>query len=237
MTKEEIYKLLMQGLGLKKEPVALKPLKEIPSDIPAYAGLATPGLCAQINEILTEGSVFYSTKENHVCFEGLIATGVCEIDREEYRKAVESFIDTCPYHKDMQTAMDFYETCIREIPLPPVQYSCLVSGPLSKIENPDLVILFCTPKQADILIRSQSYQGKLVRGFGGSGGCIFNIRHAFVNREMTFSTSDFPWRTFIGLDDSELTVTIPYEKLQESAPYIQPIIDYVDNLKQMFGGE
>jgi len=237
MTKNEIYTLLMQGIGLKKEPIALKPLKEFPSDISAYEGVATPGLCAQINEILTQGSVFYSTKANHICFEGLIATGVCDVDREEYRKAVEDFIDVCPYHKDMQTAMDFYETCIREIPVPPVQHACLVSGPLSKVEDPDMVIIFCNPKQADILIRSQSYQGKLVRGFGGSGGCIFNIRHAFNNREMTFSTSDFPWRSFVGLVDSELTVTIPYEKLQESAQYIQPIIDYVDSLKQMFGGE
>ena len=237
MTRQEIHRLFMQDLGLKKEPVALKPLKEIPSDIPAYEGVATPGLCAQINEILTEGSVFYSTKKNHVCFEGLIATGACEIDREEYRKAVEVFIDMCPYHKDMQTAMDFYETCIREIPLPPVEYACLVSGPLSKIEVPDLVVIFCTPKQADILMRSQSYQGRLVRGFGGNGGCIFNIRHAFVNREMTFSTSDFPWRTFVGLDDCELTVTFPYEKLLESAEYIPPIIDYVDSLKQVFGGQ
>ena len=62
MIRDEMYTLLMQGLGLKKEPVALKPLREIPADIPAYDGLATPGLCAQINEILTDGSVFYSTK-------------------------------------------------------------------------------------------------------------------------------------------------------------------------------
>jgi uncharacterized protein (DUF169 family) len=235
MTRDEIHTLLMQGLGLKKEPVALKPLREIPADIPAYEGLATPGLCAQINEILTQGSVFYSTKKNHVCFEGLIATGVCDVDREEYREAVAEFIDLCPYHKDMQTAMDFYETCIREIPVPPMKHVCLLSGPLSKIEDPDLVVIFCTPRQADILVRSQSYQGTLVRGFGGNGGCIFNIRHAFITREMTFSTSDFPWRTFVGLDDCELTVTFPYEKLQASAQYIQPIIDYVDSLKQVFG--
>ena len=234
MTKQEIEKMLMENLGLKKEPIALAPLRDIPPDVPRYEGLAMPGLCVQMNEILENGSVFYSTKENHACFEGLIGTGVCEIDREEYRNAVQGFIDMCPYHKDMNTAMDFYETCVREIPLPTVEYSCLVSGPLSKVADPNLVIMFCNPKQADILVRSQSYQGTLVKGFGGNGGCLFNIRHAFVSRQMTFSTSDFPWRTFVGLDDSELTVTFPYEKLVEAAPYIQPIIDYVDNLKQIF---
>ena len=234
MTKLEIEKLLTESLGLKKPPIALKPLKTIPKDIPAYEGVATPGFCVQINEILQNGSVFYSTRENHGCYEALIATGSCELDREEYRKAVGDFIDICPYHKDMDTAMDFYETCIREIPVPPVEYACLAAGPLSKIDDPDLVLLFCNPKQADVLVRSQSYQGKLVKGFGGNGGCIFNIRQAFVSREMTFSTSDFPWRCFVGLDDSELTVTFPYEKLVEAAPYMQPIIDYVDSLKEVF---
>ena len=52
MTREEIHTLLMQGLGLKKEPVALTPLREFPADMPAYEGLAMPGLCVQINEIL-----------------------------------------------------------------------------------------------------------------------------------------------------------------------------------------
>lgn len=234
MTKQEIETLLTESLGLRKAPIALKPLKTIPRDIPAYEGMATPGFCVQINEILNNGSVFYSTREHHGCYEALIATGACALDRDDYRKAVEGFIDICPYHKDMPTAMDFYETCIREIPVPPVDHACLVAGPLSKIDDPDLVLLFCNPRQADILVRSQSYQGRLVKGFGGNGGCIFNIRQAFVTREMTFSTSDFPWRSFVGLDDSELTVTFPYEKLRESAPYVQPIINYVDSLKEIF---
>jgi len=235
MNKDEIVDLLVRDLGLKKEPVALKPLREIPCHLPRYEGTATPGLCAQINEILKEGAAFYSTKGNHICYEGLIATGVCEVSREEYRQAVESFIDLCPYHRDMKTAMDFYETCIRDIPAPPVAYACLASGPLRVLDDPDLVLVFCNPKQADILVRSQAYQGRLVRGFGGNGGCIFNIRQAFVSRQMTFSTSDFPWRTFVGLDDSELTVTLPYERLVEAAPLIKPIIEYADSLKGMFG--
>lgn len=234
MTKQDIETLLTQGLGLTKTPVALKPLKAIPEDMPAYEGTAMPGFCVQIGEILQNGSVFYSTREHHGCYEALIATGACGLDREDYRRAVEDFIDICPYHRDMETAMGFYETCIREIPVPPVEYACLAAGPLSKIDDPDLVVLFCNPKQADILVRSQAYQGTLVRGFGGNGGCIFNIRHAFVSREMTFSTSDFPWRSFVGLDDSELTVTFPYEKLVASAPHVQPIIDYVDSLKEIF---
>ncbi len=109
MDKAEIEKLLKTVLGVKKDVIALKALKAIPSDIPHYEGVAAPGLCTQIGEVLQEGKTFYVTRENNVCYEGLIATGVCDISRKEYREAVETFIDMCPYHKDVDTAMSFHE--------------------------------------------------------------------------------------------------------------------------------
>jgi uncharacterized protein (DUF169 family) len=234
MTRHEIEQTLKEDLGIKKEVVALKPLKEFPQNVPRYEGLATPGLCVQIGEVVREGSMFYTTRENHQCFEGLIATGVCELSREEFRKALEEFIDTFPVYKDIDTAMDFYEKCITSIPVPPTKNKCLVVGPLSKVDDPDLALLFCTPKQADILVRIHSYLGNLFEGFGGSGGCLFNIRHAYYKRVPTFSTSDLSWRMFTGLDENELTVTLPYERLVELAPHIKSNVEYVNNFSSMF---
>ena len=234
MDKQAIERALKEDLGVRKELVALKPLKTIPRDIPPYEGVATPGLCAQIGEVLKQGSLFYTTRENHQCYEGLIATGVCEVSREEYRKAVEGFIEDFPYHKDVDTAMSFYETCINEIKPPRVENACLVVGPLSTVDDPDLVLIFCNPKQADILIRIQAYLGDLFKGYGGSGGCIFTIRHAFKTREPSFSTSDLSWRMFVGLNENELTVTYPYEQLIRIAPYIKKTADYVNSFSSMF---
>lgn len=234
MTKEEIEKTLREDLGISREIIALKPLKHIPDDIPQYEGMAIPGLCTIIGEILEEGKITYSIRENHQCYEGLIATGVCDVSREEYREAVETFIDTCPYHRDMNTAMEFYEKCIQAISAPPVEYQCLVAGPLSKVEDPDLVVIICAPAQSEVFNRAQAYNGNIVKSFGGNGGCIFNLRGPFVTRQPTYSTSDFPWRVFTGLADHEMTVTYPYERLEEIAPLIKTITDYVGGLKSMF---
>ena len=234
MDKYAIEQALKEDLGVVKELIALKPLKEIPSTIPQYDGVATPGLCAQVGEVLKNNATFYTTRENHQCFEGLIATGVCEVSREEYRKAVEGFIDDFPYHKDVDTAMSFYETCINDIKLPPVENACLVVGPLSQVKDPDLVLIFCNPKQADILIRILAYLGDLFKGHGGSGGCIFTVRQAFQTREPSFTTSDLSWRMFVGLNENELTVTYPYEKLVEIAPHIKSTSDYVNSFSSMF---
>jgi uncharacterized protein (DUF169 family) len=237
MTQQEIEILLKKEVGIAKEIIALKPLKKLPENIPCYEGVAVPGLCTMIGEVLTNPVVTYSVRENHQCYEGLIATGVCAVSREEFREAVETWNDMCPYHKDMDTAMAFYEKCLETIPAPPVQYSGLVCGPLSKVADPDLVVIFCTPHQAEIFNRAQSYLGNIVQSYGGNGGCIFNLRGPFVTRQPTYSTSDFPWRTFVGLADHEMTVIYPYERLVEIAPYIKSITDYVGTLKSMFSGQ
>ena len=44
MDKYAIEQALKEYLGVAKELIALKPLKEIPSTIPQYDGVATPGL-------------------------------------------------------------------------------------------------------------------------------------------------------------------------------------------------
>jgi len=234
MNKAEVEETLKQDLGVQKDIVALKPLQELPRDIPEYEGVAAPGLCVQIGEVLKEKRIFYTTRQNHQCYEGLIATGVCQLSRQDFHDAVESIIDAMPIHKDIDTAMAFYEKCIDTIQVPEVKSRCLVVGPLSKVSDPDLVLIFCTPKQADILVRIEAYLGELFQGWGGSGGCIFNIRRAFQTRRPSFSTSDLSWRMFIGLDESELTVTYPYERIAEIAPYIKPTSEYVNNFASMF---
>ncbi len=234
MQKDELLNTLKHDLGLKKDVIAVKPLKHIPENIPAYEGTATIGLCSQIGEVLENGNIFYTVKENHQCFEGLIATGVCEVSRDAYREAVEGFIEEFPYHKDIDTAMGFYEKCIEEIPLPLVESSCLVVGTLEKVEEPDLVFMFCTPKQADVFMRIEAYLGNLVKGYGGSGGCIFNVRQAYSSRQPSFSTSDLSWRMFAGLNENELTVTYPYERLLKAAEHIKKVVEYVKNFDSMF---
>ena len=234
MTKHEIEKTLKEDLGIQKDIIALKALKEIPGDIPHYEGTAIPGLCAQIGEVLQDGSMFYTTRENHQCYEGLIATGVCELSRKDFREAVESIIDDMPLHRDIDTAMAYYETCINTIKVPEKKNTCLAVGPLSRVEDPDLVLIFCTPRQADIFMRIHAYNGELVPGYGGSGGCIVNIRQAYYTGQPSFSTSDLSWRLFVGLTENELTVTYPYEKLAAIAPHIASTTEYVNNFASMW---
>ncbi len=234
MTKEEIIRTLKEVLKVKKEIIAMKAVKQPPKDIPVYEGQALPGMCALLGEVLKEKFVRYVTKENMGCFESLTATGTCEnFPRDKYLEYMIEQNQSYPMHKDAATLVSYYDKIDGFFEHPQVDGSGIVIGPLARVNDPDLVLLFVTPHQSDIMTRIIGYLGDFTRGFGGLGGCIFNIRYSFVTRQPTFSTSDTAWRMFAGLHESELTYTLPYLKLQEIAPHIEPTAEYVNSFKEM----
>ncbi len=235
MTKDELIRTLKEDLKVKKEIIAIKVMKKAPSDVPHYEGQASPGMCALVGEILKDGSLFYTTKENLGCPMALTATGTCE--NEPRDKFLEFMIDQnreYPMHKDPATLENYYDKVDEFFTYPKVDGEGIVTGPLLKVDDPDLVLLFVTPHQSDILSRTRAYLGDFTRGFAGMGGCIFTIRYTFNSGDPTFSTSDTAWRMFAGLEEDELTYTFPYPKLLEIADQIKPTAEYVNGFKSMF---
>ena len=235
MTKEELIQTLKDDLKIKKEIIAVKVMKQAPSDIPQYDGQASPGMCAFVGEILKDGSVWYATKENLGCFEALTGTGTCEnMPRDKYMEFMIEQNQSYPMHKNADVLVEYYDKIDDFFKHPKVDGTGIVVGSLLRVDDPDLVLLFVTPHQADILTRARAYLGDFTRGFAGMGGCIFTIRYTFNSGDPSFSTSDTAWRMFAGLDEDELTYTFPYSKLLEIADQIKPTAEYVNGFKSMF---
>lgn len=235
MTKDELIHTLKEDLKIKKEIIAVKAMKQAPSDIPQYEGQASPGMCAFVGEILKDGSVWYATKENLGCFEALTGTGTCEnMPRDKYLEFMIEQNQSYPMHKNADVLVEYYDKVDDFFKHPKVDGTGIVVGPLLSVDDPDLVLLFVTPHQADILTRARAYLGDFTRGFAGMGGCIFTIRYTFNSGDPSFSTSDTAWRMFAGLDEDELTYTFPYPKLMEIADRIKPTAEYVNGFKRMF---
>ena len=235
MTKEELIQTLKDDLKIKKEIIAVKVMKQAPSDIPQYDGQASPGMCAFVGEILKDGSVWYATKENLGCFEALTGTGTCEnMPRDKYLEFMIEQNQSYPMHQNSDILVEYYDKIDDFFKHPKVDGTGIVVGSLLRVDDPDLVLLFVTPHQADILTRARAYLGDFTRGFAGMGGCIFTIRYTFNSGDPSFSTSDTAWRMFAGLDEDELTYTFPYSKLLEIADQIKPTAEYVNGFKSMF---
>lgn len=207
-----IIDTLKSVLHIRKEPVALKAWKEEPASVEIYQGNAFPGLCTQIGEVLDGKRTFYTTREHCFCTGGVVAIGVAEPVPEEQRdEMIQVHAAISKTYKDFATAVGYENEMARRIPRVDGSYAALQVGLLCEVQQPELVLIFCTPGAADILNRAYCYvAGEPVQGFGGNGGCPFIIQYPFVTKKPSFSYSDVAWRKYVGLADEELSMGFPY---------------------------
>lgn|GEM_PF-352387 len=212
INNSKIIDTLKSVLQIRKAPVALKAWKEEPASVEIYQGNAFPGLCTQIGEVLDGKKTFYTTREHCFCTGGVVATGVAEPVPEEQRdEMIQVHAAISKTYKDFATAVGYENEMARRIPRVDSSHAALQVGLLSEIQQPDLVLIFCTPGAADILNRAYCYvAGEPVQGFGGNGGCPFIIQYPFVTKKPSFSYSDVAWRKYVGLADEELSMGFPY---------------------------
>jgi uncharacterized protein (DUF169 family) len=215
MTNEQIANTIKNILEIPKDLIAIKAWKEEPSTVQKYQGNAFPGMCTQICEVLATGKTFHTNQEHCFCTGGIVATGVAPpVPDEEKREMVEVHSEMSKGYQNFDTAMHYEDVMDKLIPPVEEKKAVVQLGIFSEIEDPDIVLIFCTPWAADILNRTFCYTtGEPVTGFGGNGGCPFLIQYPYVTGKPSFSYSDVAWRKYIGLAKEELTVSMPYKSL------------------------
>ena len=112
MDHKEIDAIIRDNLpGIKKDVIALKALKEIPTDIPRFEGRAFPGICSNIGETLITKETRFLTEEQCYCAGGVMSFGLRkERSKEEWGEVHKSHLSGDPRgHKDAETAAKYYE--------------------------------------------------------------------------------------------------------------------------------
>jgi uncharacterized protein (DUF169 family) len=215
MNTIHINEMLKNTLGLKKEIIGLKVWKQEPQGIRKYEGKAFPGICTQIGEVLATGETFITDQENHLCTGGVLGTGVAQpLSRDEKIKNMEMHLEIIRDHADLETSIRYNDSVESLIPPVKEKNAFVQIARFTDLNDPDLVLIFCTPHGADILTRAYTYViSEPIQGFAGNGCCTFIIQYPFVTRKPAFSYSDLSWRKFVGLDEDELTITFPYRTL------------------------
>jgi uncharacterized protein (DUF169 family) len=216
MHHSNINTLLLEQLQLRKPPVAVKIWGEEPPAVPRYQDTAFPGICTQIGEVIESGATFYTVPGQCFCTGGLIATGVLPpLSEEERIESIETHLSISRSYTDVPAALCYDKKMDELIPRVQKKAAAVQVGLLTGVEAPDLVLLFCTPKAADILTRTYAYNAaEPIHGFGGNGACPFLIQYPTVTGKPVFSYSDVAWRKFVKLSDDELTVSFPFELLK-----------------------
>lgn len=150
MKYETIGKELIELLGLKGSPVAVKLVKN-QSDIPAGYGKMTEKSrhCQFVQNARLKGASGYATTTEHLCKGGAAVMGI--------EPSPEIVSNGTTYQKlgNFKTVEGAVET-VRAIPMVDETYYASIYSPLEKADfEPDVVVIVATPRQA--LRLSQAY--------------------------------------------------------------------------------
>ncbi len=210
-----IKSFLKEKIGIKKDTVALKRVREAPSEMEEYEGKST--ICFMMQEALEEDKVFYTTTKNRMCL-GCVATGMDpapgELGEEEIKQSVSFPVEAVNTFQSIEIAAKAEKEAVKLFPRFDKLYRATVIGPLAHVKEPDALIIFCNPEQANFLTRAYCYvAGTFVKGYAGIGVCRMIFPDAFVNKEPTITVSDRTWRIALKLAPDELTLVTPPDKL------------------------
>lgn len=227
MNSAQIQKIITATISVKKEPVAIKVWKNEPRGIAKYEERAFPGMCTQIGEVLKTGRTFYTDREQCFCTGGVIATGAASpLTEQERDEMIKVHFEISKGYKDIATALYYEKEMDRLRPEVRDGNAAVQIGLFRDCEDPDIVLIFCTPGAADMLNRAYTYvTGEPVRGFGGNGACPFAIQYPFGTGKPSFTYSDVAWRKYVGLADEELTVSFPYQSLVQFIEYLPVVVE------------
>ncbi len=228
---EKIISTIQEILKPKKPLVAIKAWQEIPEHIPVYEDKAFPGTCTQVSEVIETGKTFYIQTKNVYCTGGVLATGVLKpLSEKQSRKVVEMHLSMTKDYVDIDTAMKNREEILKDIPVPKERNKAVQIGLLKDIEDPDVVILFCNPRTADIISRAYTYRaGEPIKGFGSTGGCNVTIQYPFSLKKPVSTYSDVAWRKFTKMTDDEITMSFPYDCLVQAVEDLPLVADHYEH--------
>lgn len=218
MTNQEIEEMIKSHIPNMRKPfIGIKIWKEEPKDVPKYEGTAFPGLCTQIGEVLMTGrGTFYTTPDQHFCTAGLVATGVVPRQTdEEFAATTKTHLVMSKDSKDFETARRYYRVESEKLcPIPTEKNAGVQVGLFKDVKDADIVLIFCTPLQGDIINRAYAYSlGEMLKGFGSHSGCPFILGYPYVMKEPNFTIGDIEWRGYVGLREDEITLAFPYQSL------------------------
>jgi len=216
MNAMAIKQLLKDGLGIGKEIVALKQVKEEPLQLEAYGD--KNNICYMMGEVLEEGKTFYTTLEDHVCLLGCAATGLDPIlqkmSDEERQESDQFHVGDINIFPSETIQAKAEKEAGQLFPRFEEVYKAIIMGPIESVPEADVLIIFANAEQIHLLTRAYCYAtGSFVKGYAGMGACRMLLPYAFLNKEPTYTVSDRSWRKALNLFPHELTLVTPPDKL------------------------
>lgn len=206
MSYETTATALIELLGLKGSPVAVK-LAKTADDVPAgYAKVEKSRHCQFVQDARLKGTAGYATAEEHMCKGGAGVMGVGPLP--------EHLANGSTYHKlgNFKTAEGALET-VAAMPKSTEKFYASVYAPLETAAfEPDVVVIVATPRQALRLTQASlhAHGGRVSSDYSGIQSICADAVVAVIQRgvpNMTLGCNGS--RKNSGIAEDEVILGIP----------------------------
>lgn len=228
MAYENFADSLVQKLGLDHAPIGIAFLEQAPSGVKHYEE-AVPSACTFWKA--AERELFYATASDHYnCPIGAVTQGF-QIPQPVSEQAMTLI--------GMMSKISYLEAAeAGNVPTVEKKHSVIVYGPLKDFGEiqPDVVMLICTPRQAMMVSEASGVAswgaGHESRTLGRPACAV--IPSSLKSNDTTISMACMGARTFAGIKDEEVLISIPARALVDLQSRLPIILDANVGMKQFY---
>ena len=204
---EELTKKLREKLNFRGSPVAIALRNEKP-DLDMLDNKKR--FCDMLNDPWLNGKSFYTTSDQHACDGGAYHLGLKEMPED--MKNGEFLYKTVGLFGSARAARRFFSSNIGVEPNT-VKYAYF--SPLERANfEPDVVVIICNAKDGMRLTEASAYE----TGIGAEGLmgpiCSTIVAAPFLTGRVVFCLADAGSRHWLKINDDEMIVGIPFERLK-----------------------
>lgn len=223
---EELCRRLLEMVHLEHKPVVVALSDRPPKGVKKYKGKKKA--CELIDVSLEEDNPFYITREDQTCRNGSYYLGLGEpfpglINGEHNAGENGSGL--------LATPGAFRRLLSGYAIIPTGSVSVITYAPLDKVTfsnkfGGQVVVIYCSPRQAMLLLRGANYRtGHTTPGLTGPSTCSSVIAAPLLRGQVHYSLGCFGLRLFTKIRDDELVIGIPIEELREVVEELEKFLN------------
>jgi uncharacterized protein (DUF169 family) len=178
-------------------------------------------LCEMLNEVLNDGKSFYTSSEEHACDGGAYHIGLREMPVE--LRSGEFLYKRVGIFGSARAARRYFGS---NLGVEPGTLKYAAFSPLDKANfEPDVVILVCSAKEGMGIVEASAYNsGKAAVGKSGPI-CSTILAVPYLTGDIVYTLGDLAGRRFSKIDDGEIFIGVPFEKMDQLVNGMEKIAD------------
>lgn len=206
---------MIELLKLETSPVAVALVPE-GTEVPEKIKKIDESIrhCQMVDRVRKTGEEFYATLEDETCKGGAAALGLGKMPLKV--ESGEFYYETLKHFKTLEASRKTLEK------IPRIEAGSKIASIYAPLESatfmPDVVVIICNAKQVMLLTQAILYNegGRLEAEFAGKQSlCSDAVALPYLTGKMGITVGCSGSRSYTGIEESELTVGIPVNLLND----------------------